>query len=221
MLALMTASPTHCRLYLTFATDAHGGGIERLEASVMAGGPAIACVQIRIQGMAPDHHAELQTAVHRVQARDIAVLIANDAELARALGADGVHLDRASGEAEARAGYAIARAALGAERTVGVSAGVSRHLAMVLGEIGADYVAFEPAAADETGEAAASAAIWWAPLFEVPVVALGVASAAEADRLAAAGVDFVGMTLGEEPADELARHVARIAEAIATAEAVG
>lgn len=208
--------PARCQLYLTLETDAHGSGIERLEAALGAGGGAIACVLLRLNGGAASHHAELQTAVRRIQARDVAVLIGNDPELARAIGADGVHLAPTGDEDEARGRYAIARAALGSERTVGASAGQSKHMAMVLGEIGADYVAFESGDA----EIAAELAEWWSPLFEVPAVAMGVESAAEADRLASAGVEFVGVGLDAGPADQIAARVAHLAQAIATARSV-
>ncbi len=216
----MPPAKSHCRLYLTLETDAHGSGLERLEAALAAGGEAVACVLIRIRDKAASHHAELRTAVRRVQALDVAVLIADDAELARQLGADGVHLSATGDEAEARGRYAIARASLGSERTVGASAGLSKHMAMVLGEIGADYVAFEPAAGDGDADAGAELAEWWSALFEVPAVALGITSAAEADRLASAGVEFAGVALDAGPADQLARHVARMVEVIATAESV-
>jgi thiamine-phosphate pyrophosphorylase len=214
----MPASGPHCQLYLVLETDAHGAGLERLEAVLKAAGPAVACVLLKPRPGAALGHGELQTAIHRVQACDVAVLLADDAELARALGADGVHLSATADEAEARSRYAIARAVLGSERTVGASAGHSRHIAMVLGEIGADYVAFEPRPSGTPDDEAEALAAWWAPLFAVPVVALGVESAAEADRLAAAGVEFIGVTLGGGPPDALARHVARMAEAISTAE---
>lgn len=216
----MPLTPARCRLYLSLETDAHGRGIERLEAALAAGGEAIACVMLWVGGAGASHHAELLMAVRRVQARDVAVLIAGDAELAHQLGADGVHLSATGDEDEARSRYAIARAALGSERTVGASAGLSKHMAMVLGEIGADYVAFEPGAGDGDAAAAAALAEWWSPLFEVPAVALGIESAAEADRLASAGVEFVGVALDDGAADQIARHVAHLAEAIATAESV-
>ncbi len=216
----MPSVQSRCRLYVTLDTDAHGSGLERLEAALAAGGVAIACVLLRVIGGAAGHHAELLTAVRRVQARDVAVLIADDAEFARQLGADGVHLSATGDEIEARGRYAIARAALGSERTVGASAGLSKHMAMVLGEIGADYVAFEPDAGEGDADVAAEFAEWWSPLFEVPAVALGITSAAGVDRLASAGVEFVGVALDAVPADQIASHVARMAEAIATAESV-
>ncbi len=216
----MPPAQSHCRLYLTLETDAHGSGLERLEAALGAGGEAIACVLLRLHDQAASHHAELQTAVRRLQARDVAVLIADDAELARAFGADGVHLSATANEDEARSRYAIARASLGSERTVGASAGLSKHIAMVLGEIGVDYVAFETGASGADAGATAALAEWWSLLFEVPAVALGIESTAEADRLASAGVEFVGVALDAGPADQIASHVARMAEAIATAESV-
>lgn len=204
----MPAAKTNCRLVIVAETDSHGAGLERLEAALVAGGPSIACAILKPHPGSELAHGELSAAIRRLQAFDIAVLLAADAELAIELGADGVHLDPVADEASARSRYAIARAALGGERTVGASAGLSRHMAMVYGEMGADYVAFEGAGAGELAQ-------WWAPLFEVPVVALGSESAAEADRLAAAGVEFIGVALGAGAAEAAARHVGEIAQAIA------
>ncbi|MFO1171082.1 MAG: thiamine phosphate synthase [Hyphomicrobiaceae bacterium] len=141
--ALMTLASTDCRLIIVLETDAHGAGLERLEAMLAAGGTAIACVLLTPLPGVTLGTGELGSAIRRIQARDVAVLLQADVELARALGADGVHLTAGSDEDEARSRYAIARAALGSERTVGASAGLSKHMAMVYGEIGADYVAFE------------------------------------------------------------------------------
>ncbi|MEZ5923741.1 MAG: thiamine phosphate synthase [Hyphomicrobiaceae bacterium] len=215
----MPADHLRCQLYLVAETDAHGRGLEELEAVLAAGGEAVASVLLRPRSGGTLAHGELQSAIQRLQTRGLAVLIADDAELARHLGADGVHLYALHDEGEARARYAIARAMLGSDRTVGASAGVSRHLAMVLGEIGADYVAFETGP-DDARDRVAELAIWWAPLFEVPVVAMGIESAAEADRLAAAGVDFLGVAVSGLPKDAQTQHVARLAAAISTGEIV-
>ena len=214
----MTVASTDCRLIIVLETDAHGAGLERLEAVLAAGGAAIACVLLKPRPGAMLGHGELGAAVRRIQAHDVAVLIQCDPELARVLGADGVHLPPESDEDEARSRYAIARAALGSDRTVGASAGCSRHMAMVYGEIGADYVAFEGVSGDGREESSGELAEWWAPLFEVPSVAMGVQSASEADRLAGAGVEFIAVEIGRASADAAARHVAQIAEAIATGQ---
>lgn len=214
----MTLASTDCRLIIVLETDAHGARLERLEAVLAAGGSAIACVILKARPGAQLGAGELRSAIQRIQARDVAVLMQADAELARALGADGVHLTAGSDEDEARGHYAVARAALGSERTVGASAGLSKHMAMVYGEIGADYVAFEAAAGDGEEESPGALAQWWSELFEVPGVAMGVESAAEADRLAAAGVEFIAVELARSTPELAAEHVALFAEAIATGQ---
>ncbi len=214
----MTLASTDCRLIIVLETDAHGAGLERLEAVLAGGESAIACVILKPRPGAQLGAGELGAAIQRIQTRDVAVLLQADAELARALGADGVHLTAASDEDEARTTYAVARAALGSERTVGASAGLSKHMAMVYGEIGTDYVAFEGTAGDGGEESSGTLAQWWTELFEVPGVAMGVASPAEADRLAAAGVEFIAVELANAPVEAAAAHVALLAEAIATGQ---
>lgn len=150
-------------------------------------------------------------------ARNIAVLIEDDVDLAKSLGADGVHL--ASHE-DADASYAAARASLGPNAIVGVDAGYSRHEAMSLGESGADYVAFgkpRQGADQETAEEHRFDLIeWWAEIFEVPVIALDVETADEAASLAEAGADFIAVRLpGHCTPDEITDVMSRIAEALA------
>ncbi|HEX7381137.1 MAG TPA: thiamine phosphate synthase [Nevskiaceae bacterium] len=80
------------------------------------------------------------------------LLIDDDIELARALGADGVYLDRES------APIAEARAALGAAAVIGCSCGMDLERARRAAVAGADYVNFGPCfpAASATDGAAAS-----------------------------------------------------------------
>lgn len=133
--------------------------------------------------------------VELAQKAGAAALLADDAELARTLRADGVHLSASEDPASA---YEAARSILGGRYIVGADTGGLRDDAMTLAEIGADYVAFRsdgeegPARRDEL-------AAWWAEIFEVPCVALDVASAEEAAHLQAARCDFIGLTL---PASE-------------------
>lgn len=138
----------------------------------------------------------LKPLVEFVQLRGAATLIADDARLARTVAADGVHLSWSPDLAER---YAQARSSLGPDAIVGIEAGGSRHDAMVLGEAGADYIAFAapPEAHDDGGQAGLQADLiaWWSELFEVPCVAFGVAAPADAAALAADGADFIGVTL--------------------------
>ncbi|MEZ5837863.1 MAG: hypothetical protein R3D03_19405 [Geminicoccaceae bacterium] len=80
---------------------------------------------------------------------------------------------------------------LGRDAIIGARCGMSRHAAMVAGENGADYTL--------TGHADGSAAIdemeeflvWWRELFVLPVAATGFGGVDEAERLVAAGADFL------------------------------
>jgi thiamine-phosphate pyrophosphorylase len=125
----------------------------------------------------------------------LAVLIEDDANLAREIGADGLHL-------RDDAGFADARRTLGAEKSIGVSSALSRHDAMTLAELGADYIAFgESAAGNRDFEALAEMISWWDELFEVPCVAWlkGDETDASVRRLVEAGADYlaVGVDAGD------------------------
>ena len=137
------------------------------------------------------------------QRRGAAALIAADAALARRLGADGVHLGSST---DAEGAYHAARGVLGADGVVGVDPGISRHDAMTLAEAGADYMVFgAPVHLQDRDKARArrdELVAWWAEIFQVPCVVFDVETAAEAEALAKAGVDFVALTLpaGQSPA---------------------
>jgi thiamine-phosphate pyrophosphorylase len=139
------------------------------------------------RGEAPIDENLTDRLIDLVQARGIACLIEEDAELAERLGADGVHIEANP------AAYTQARALLGSEASIGVGCGLSRHEAMRLAEMGADYVAF--GATGEGGidaiDQRAELIAWWSEIFVVPCVAWNVESVEEAERLAALGADFV------------------------------
>lgn len=151
--------------------------------------------------------------VELAQGKDIAALIEGDAQLARTLRADGVHLPWSK---DVAAQYAEAREVLGTRYIVGVDVGRSRHDAMSLAEAGADYIAFGiPEHVDDRDTAAERRREligWWSEIFEVPCVAFDVESAQEAITLAAAGADFVAMRsdfeLDADEAETLARDIA-------------
>lgn len=160
--------------------------------------------------------------VELVQPKGIAVLIENDAGLARVLKADGVHL---AWSKDIVARYGEAREVLGTRFIVGADAGRYRDDAMTLGEAGADYIGFgipphvedRASAADRRLELIA----WWSEIFELPCVAFDVDTVEDAGRLAAAGADFVAVPANAAGGpSELLRFAKSVAEAATGPEAM-
>lgn len=171
----MTETEPLCRLYLiapaTLAPEA-------LEPLAEAGD--IACLLLR---GADDGSRRLIAAA---QALGIAVLILDDAKLAEALGADGVHL---SSDKAVKG----ARRILGADSIAGVGCGASRHAAMLAGEAEADYVAFSGREDDPGAAADPEILTWWQIMMTVPCVAMGRVGLDQVSALAEAGADFVAL----------------------------
>jgi thiamine-phosphate pyrophosphorylase len=139
-------------------------------------------------------------------ARDVAFLVENDTARAERVGADGVHLP-----ADA-ALYGQAREHLGQRAIIGVGCNESRHDAMLLAELGADYVAFgqTPAASGREREDSAGLIAWWSEIFVVPCVAWNVETLEEAVNLARLGADFVALAPSIWQADDAAARIAKI-----------
>jgi thiamine-phosphate pyrophosphorylase len=133
-------------------------------------------------------------------AHDTALLLEGDPVHARELGLDGVQL-----QADVNA-YTGARAIIGNEAIVGADCGSSRHLAMTMGELGADYIGFSGLMPAEEG----SIIGWWSELFEVPCVALDPAGESDARIFLAEGADFI------RPADDMWQDMDTAARAVKT-----
>lgn len=213
----MSSGAPQCQIYLSI--DINDSTRERL-AGVFALRP-LASVLLVNEVNSRASPSSLKPAIEFIQAKGVAALIADDAALARALRADGVHLGPG---ADLMARYEEARSILGAGAIVGVDAGGSRHLAMEAGEAGADYIAFsdvqistdDPADSGDASEAtpaddddllqsdAASAnkrmskaelVSWWSDIFEVPCVALDGKDVDELRALINCGADFIGVAV--------------------------
>jgi thiamine-phosphate pyrophosphorylase len=183
---------SNCQLYLitpsAFALAAFSDALKR----AFDGGP-VAAVQLRLKGASDDVVLRAAEALKPLCAGANAALILNDrADLAKACGADGVHLGQGDGDVR------TARALLGADAQIGVTCHGSRHLAMEAGEAGADYVAFGAFFPSITKEPPAMADIdllhWWAKMMEVPCVAIGGITPDNAAPLIAAGADFLAVS---------------------------
>jgi thiamine-phosphate pyrophosphorylase len=208
----VAATDSRCRIYLV--VEAGAAAAERSATALAVAD--VACLLIEPAEGAPLDARSAQPLVALARGNDVATIIAADARLARTLKADGVHLPPSRNPATA---YADARSIVGHGFIIGAHAGKSRHDAMVLGEAGADYVGFGvPEGVKDTDGARArrlELISWWAEVFEIPCVAFDVAAPEDADRLARAGADFIGLRLraGEAPADVTAR-IRAVADAI-------
>jgi thiamine-phosphate pyrophosphorylase len=128
-------------------------------------GPEVAALLVRRGGLDEIAYAALAERLVQIgQAAGAAVLLEDDADLAKGLGADGVHIS-AGGVKAIRA----AIAALKPDGIVGVGNIRSRHDAMSFGELDVDYVMFGPLGG-ATDPQAAELAQWWAETFEVPAI---------------------------------------------------
>jgi len=170
--------PADCQAFLVIDAGAPDAGPEQL-AEVLRR-QSVASVLLR--------GAPTREQVAACQGQGAAALVEGDARLALELAADGVHLPHNDDAEAAVLAYREARALLGAGRIVGASAGLVRHNAMELGELGADYVGFELTADEAAG---LELVAWWAEMFVVPCVAFSATSPEQAARLAEAGADFV------------------------------
>jgi thiamine-phosphate pyrophosphorylase len=132
--------------------------------------------------------AELLRAI--TSAAGVPLLINDDVDLARAIGADGVHLGRDD------AGIEIARAALGPAAIIGVSCYSDVDRARRLAAAGADYVAFGSMFPSTTKPAATRAplsVLKEAAGLGVPRAAIGGIDATNAGMLVAAGADLLAV----------------------------
>ncbi len=182
------AEASAARLYLVTPAELDPATFAGLLDRALATG-AVACLRLDL-GPAPEETWR-RTADHLrpvAHAHDVALVIAEHHRLVEPLGLDGVHL------AASRTPVRRLRRELGRERIIGVFAGTSKHIGMTVAEAGADYVSFGPVG--ETGELGDGSRAgdelfqWWAEMIEVPVVAEGGVTPADAARLAP-WVDFI------------------------------
>ena len=153
----------------------------------------VAALQIRLK---PADEATIRSAVQRLtpiaQARGVAAILNDRPDLARSTGCDGVHVGQSD------ASVAEARRVMGPSAMIGVTCHDSRHLAMEAAEAGADYVAFGaffPTTTKETAHRPDPEILTiWQETVEVPCVAIGGVTPANAGQLARAGADFVAVS---------------------------
>ena len=198
-----------CELYLISPQEVGGAFPDRLKAALSAG--PVAAFQLRVKGVDEHALARLAEPLQRICAdADTAFIVNDSVALAKRLSADGVHLGQSDGDARE------ARDILGPSVQIGVTCHDSRHLAMEAGEKGADYVAFgafyETTTKPSQYRPEPRLLSWWTSLFEVPCVAIGGITPANAAPLISAGADFIAVCQAVWGRDDPGAAVAAFAE---------
>jgi thiamine-phosphate pyrophosphorylase len=205
-----------CQLYLISPLDLGGAFPGRLARAIDAGKGLVSAFQFRVKGLDQHEAARLAEPLQEIcGARDVAFIVNDSIELAKRIGADGVHLGQEDGT------VAEARDELGREAQIGVTCHDSRHLAMDAGEAGADYVAFGAFFPTTTKEVSHRADLesleWWQSIFEIPCVAIGGITPENCGPLVSAGADFLAVSGAVWSGDE-AEAVRAFARAMAEAQ---
>ena len=185
---------TRCRLYLITPPKLEPKLFAEALKHALQGGD-VASVQLRLKNASDEDILRAGDILQPVTQRAGAAFILNDRpDLASKLGADGVHVGQED------ASYSDARAAMGANRIVGVTCHDSRHLGIEASEAGADYVAFGAFFPTGTKDAKTHAEPellrWWADVMVVPCVAIGGITVENCAPLIEAGADFLAVASG-------------------------
>lgn len=175
------------RLYLITPPIEDGEAFASPFEAALASGD-VACVLLRFA--APDEGSRKKIAKNLAaiaQSRDVALLVAEDSQLAARAGADGAHVTGLGENLEA------ALQSLKPSRIVGVGGLASRDEAMIAGESGVDYVLFgDLDSGGESAEKTLERAAWWAEIFQIPCVAVAH-DLAEVGKLARSGCEFIAL----------------------------
>jgi thiamine-phosphate pyrophosphorylase len=179
-----------CQLYLISPARLTSTFSDELKAA-LDGGP-VAAFQLRMKEASDDDILRAAERLIPICAdADIAFILNDRMDLAKACGADGVHLGQGDGDSRE------ARRLLGPSAQIGVTCHDSRHLAMEAGEAGADYVAFGAFFPTKTKDVfhrpEPSLLGWWTTLFELPCVAIGGITPQNGRVLVEAGADFLAV----------------------------
>jgi len=189
---------------LTFETADTGPLLRQVEAA-LAGG--VAAVQYRDKsGDVARRHEQASELVALCRRFGAPLIVNDDLRLADLAGADGVHLGRDDGSLRE------ARIILGPGKFIGASCYQSLDLARAAQAAGADYVAFGSFFASRTKPDAPRASLDLlrdaAPLIQVPLVAIGGITPANAPSLLDAGADSLAVlsALFDTPDVRIAAH---------------
>jgi len=127
---------------------------------------AVASIRIRTKNLNNSQLIALFESLHRINKRQIPILIENNLELVSKLNADGIHLT--TGQKFVKE----ARETLGKDKIIGSFCGSSKHSGLVAAEHGANYVAFQiKKNTKEADKDILELFKWWSEFIEIPVMA--------------------------------------------------
>ncbi len=184
-------APEGCRVYLITPPLFDPMPFAGLLAAALDAGD-VAAVQLRLKDVDDTAWKRATDALRPVcQARGVAFLLNDRADLVRATGSDGVHVGQDDMHARE------ARRLIGPDLTLGVTCKGSRDLAMQAGEDGADYVAFGAFHPSATKQVTAlldpEILTWWSEMMELPCCAIGGITPGNCAPLVRAGADFLAV----------------------------
>lgn len=189
---MSTAFPKH-GLYAITPRQMSDAALLMAVEQVLEGGLAV--LQFRDKHRTPEFRLSMAKSLRTMCTRfGVPLIINDDAELAKTVAADGVHLGRDDGSVEA------ARALLGPDAIIGVSCYDDLNRAIEAEQAGANYVAFGRFFPSKTKPDARQAAI--AILREakarlnIPIVAIGGITPENGADLIAAGADLLACVEG-------------------------
>lgn len=195
-------------LYAVTPDEPDTGALVAAVAAALRGGAR--AIQYRAKSLpAPLRHAQALALAAACRAGGGLLVVNDDADLASAVAADGVHLGRDDGD------VATARERVGPHALVGVSCYDDLARARALVAQGADYVAFGslyPSRVKPHAVHASLDLVRAAAALPVPVVGIGgidATNAAQVIRAGAAAVAVVTAVFGASDVEAAARRIAR------------
>ena len=189
-----SSANARCRLYLITPPALDPASFADTLKAALDGGD-VACVQLRLKD-AEDDVVRRATDILRpiAQDRDVAFIMNDRPDLAKATGCDGVHIGQTDTP------YPEARRIMGADAIVGVTCHDSIDLAFEAAEAGGDYVAFgafyESTTKQRRFAADPDILTRWQAMAVVPCVAIGGITVDNCRPLVEAGADFVAVAAG-------------------------
>ena len=183
-----------CRLYLITPPALEPVAFTDALRAALDGGD-VACVQLRLKDVDDDAIRRAVDALRGIaQDRDVAFIMNDRPDLAKATGCYGVHVGQTDTP------YAEARRIMGDDAIVGVTCHDSIDLAFEAAEAGVDYVAFgaffESTTKQRRFAADPDILTRWQAVTVVPCVAIGGITVENCRPLVRAGADFIAVAGG-------------------------